>query len=169
MNLERYLDKYDRFTFFWGPESPFSQWHPATFFIEGFHFNCAEQYMMYKKALLFDDYEIAAKIMGSNSPRNQKKLGRQVNGFDLEVWKKASWRIVFRGNFAKFSQNPGMSSKLRETQGTLMVEANPYDYLWGIGIAQDEPAIQKPHKWPGQNRLGLILTDIRERLLGNDL
>ena len=40
----------ETFTFFFGAESPFSQWHPAEFEVEGVVYNCAEQYMMHRKA-----------------------------------------------------------------------------------------------------------------------
>lgn len=38
------------YVFFWREGSPFSQWHPAEFKVDGLEFNCAEQYMMYSKA-----------------------------------------------------------------------------------------------------------------------
>ena len=41
----------ERFTFFFGAESPFSQWHSAAVFaVDGVEYNCAEQYMMHRKA-----------------------------------------------------------------------------------------------------------------------
>lgn len=40
----------ERFFFFWKSKSPFSQWHEAQFVVDGVQFNCAEQYMMYRKA-----------------------------------------------------------------------------------------------------------------------
>lgn len=40
----------ESFTFFYGNASPFSQWHPARFTVEGVEYNCAEQYMMHQKA-----------------------------------------------------------------------------------------------------------------------
>lgn len=40
----------EKFTFFFGADSPFSQWHPAKFEVDGVTYNCAEQYMMYQKA-----------------------------------------------------------------------------------------------------------------------
>ena len=40
----------ERFTFFFRSASPFSQWHPAEFEVNGVLFNCAEQFMMYQKA-----------------------------------------------------------------------------------------------------------------------
>ena len=43
-------DDKEKFTFFYGTASPFSQFHPATFTVDGVEFNCAEQFMMYNKA-----------------------------------------------------------------------------------------------------------------------
>lgn len=40
----------EKFTFFFRSESPFSQWHPSEFKVDGVHFNCCEQFMMYQKA-----------------------------------------------------------------------------------------------------------------------
>lgn len=40
----------EKFTFFFGAESPFIQWHPAVFTLDGVEYNCAEQYMMSQKA-----------------------------------------------------------------------------------------------------------------------
>ena len=40
----------EKFFFFWKSKSPFSQWHKAEFVVDGVEFNCAEQYMMYRKA-----------------------------------------------------------------------------------------------------------------------
>lgn len=40
----------EKFFFFWKSKSPFSQWHTAEFVVDDVEFNCAEQYMMYRKA-----------------------------------------------------------------------------------------------------------------------
>ena len=42
------------FTFFFTEASPFSQWYRCSFTAGANKFNCAEQYMMHGKALLFD-------------------------------------------------------------------------------------------------------------------
>ena len=43
-------DSDETFTFFFGSKSPFSQWHPAEFEVDSVTYNCAEQYMMHRKA-----------------------------------------------------------------------------------------------------------------------
>ena len=43
-------DDRDKYEYFWKARSPFSQWHPSKFVVDGKTYNCAEQYMMYHKA-----------------------------------------------------------------------------------------------------------------------
>jgi len=43
-------DPEEGYTLFWRQQSPFSQWHPAYFDVDGIIYNCAEQYMMHQKA-----------------------------------------------------------------------------------------------------------------------
>ena len=40
----------EKFTFFFGAKSPFSQWHSAVFTVDGVQYSCAEQFMMHQKA-----------------------------------------------------------------------------------------------------------------------
>src|SRR5687768_8738127 len=146
------------FTFFWRPDSPFSQWHPATFTALGRRFTCAEQFMMHGKALLFGDAEVAAEILAAEDPRAHKALGRKVRGFDDARWKASRGAIVYAGNHAKFTQNPALLEVLLATRGTELVEASPTDRIWGIGMTSANPACTDRTKWRGQNLLGQILT-----------
>jgi ribA/ribD-fused uncharacterized protein len=158
--------KYTKYTFFYKTRSPFSNWHPSIFEDEtGIEYNCSEQYMMYQKALLFGDKEILAEILDTPDPREQKALGRKIKGFDSKIWEANAKRIVYEGCKLKFEQNPHLLNKLLETEGTLLVEASPYDKIWGIGLGEDDPRIQDPKNWQGTNWLGEVLTDLRENLI----
>jgi predicted NAD-dependent protein-ADP-ribosyltransferase YbiA (DUF1768 family) len=42
----------EEFFFFYGAQSPFSQWYECSFIVDRIRFTCAEQYMMYKKAII---------------------------------------------------------------------------------------------------------------------
>ncbi|WP_127589223.1 NADAR family protein [Paenibacillus koleovorans] len=155
----------EKFTFFYRTESPFSQWHPAIFEIDGIHFNCAEQYMMYQKAKLFKDEEIAAKVLSAPTPREQKELGREVRNFHRNKWETHCKPFVYEGNYAKFTQNRQLLEKLLATQGTTLVEASPTDRIWGVGLLEDDPRILNRETWRGTNWLGEVLTNLREDLL----
>src|SRR3954466_8109738 len=125
----------EEFTFFWS--GPFSQWHRCRFTVAGKTYNCAEQYMMEQKALLFDDRQTAERIMQAGHPRTQKALGRQVRGFLKEHWDAVAREVVYRGNWAKFTQDPELHAALLATAGTTLVEASPHDTVWGIGLAEE--------------------------------
>ncbi|BCO16270.1 NADAR family protein_gp217 [Bacillus phage vB_BceM_WH1] len=151
------------YTFFWG--GIFSQWHKSKFEVDGITFNCAEQYMMYQKALLFGDEEVAKKILTKSNPRDQKDLGRKVKGFVEETWNKHAKEIVYKGNYAKFTQNPELLKGLKATGQTLLVEASPHDDIWGIGL-DEKTARKTPEKdWKGTNWLGEVLTNLRFNLI----
>ena len=153
------------FTFFFTEAHPFSQWYRSRFEALGHVFGCAEQYMMFGKATLFGDDEIGRQILAADHPRQHKALGRKVRGFDDAVWKRERERIVHAGSHAKFTQNPELRAALVATAGTTLVEASPYDRIWGIGLAATDPRAQDPAQWRGQNLLGKILTRLRDELI----
>ena len=162
--------EFEEFTFFWN--GPFSQWHACDFEVDGIEYNCAEQYMMAEKARLFGDEDTLERIMESGSPRTQKALGRVVDGFSKEVWEDDDtengrpfcWNVVHAGNMAKFSQNEYLLDALLATGTTTLVEASPYDRIWGIGLAEGDPGCGSRDSWQGLNWLGEVLIDVRERL-----
>lgn len=155
----------EKFTFFYRTASEFSQWHPCEFEIDGHQFNCAEQWMMYGKATLFGDGEIAQQILKTSHPRDQKKLGRKVKDFDVTTWQANAKEIVYQGNYAKFTQNDKLKEVLLATAGTTLVEASPTDKIWGIGLAENDARAHSRETWQGTNWLGEVLTQLREDLL----
>ena len=155
----------EKFTFFWKSGSPFSQWHHSVFEVDGVTYTSAEQYMMHQKALMFNDTETAILIMNTDSPRDQKALGRQVKPFDAKKWNEHCQDIVMKGNLAKFTQNPSLLAALKATAGTEIVEASPHDTIWGIGLEEHDPRAHNRNTWRGTNWLGEILTQLRNYLI----
>jgi len=153
--------------FFWHEDEKngwFSQWYDAPFVIEGITYRSCEQYMMAKKALLFDDIKIYYAIMAEASPKNCKKLGREIHNFDSAKWDACKEEIVYNANYAKFSQHPELKQKILTTGNATLVEASPYDTIWGIGMKASEPGANDPSCWKGQNLLGCILAKVRSEL-----
>lgn len=153
----------EQFYFFWS--GPLSQWHSSRFKIDGIVFNTAEQYMMYSKAILFNDHDAAKKILRTTSPREQKSLGRKVKNFNVQKWEAVARDIVYRGNYAKFTQDPTLLQLLINTAPSILVEASPYDKIWGIGLDEYQAVNMEPSQWPGKNWLGLTLTKLRDDLI----
>ena len=80
---------------------------------------------MYRKALLFEDKDIAKQILQCRNPRQVKSLGRSVKGFDESKWKKYREIIVYQANLLKFTQNQELSDRLLATGDSELVEASP--------------------------------------------
>lgn len=155
----------DKYIFFWG--GIYSQWYKSKMIINGIEYNCCEQYMMHQKSLLFEpekNKEISEKIMKSLDPKEQKSLGRQLVGFNKEIWDSKSLSIVFKGNLSKFSQNKILLNEMMSTGNRIFVEASPNDKIWGIGLHYDDEGIDNPENWMGTNLLGQVLTIVRNEL-----
>ena len=106
--------------------------------------------MMAGKAQLFGDSEIREQILKCNAPKQIKALGRKVRSFDQKVWDKFKYAIVLGGNWCKFSQNRDLREFLLSTGDSVLVEASPYDNIWGISLAASSPEAQNPVQWRGQ-------------------
>ncbi len=54
---------------------------------------------------------------------------------------------------------------LHDTGNKVLVEASPYDTIWGIGMRKSEDGITNPHNWKGLNKLGFALMEVRDLLM----
>ncbi|MBI9010543.1 MAG: NADAR family protein [Tenericutes bacterium] len=161
------------FLFFWGHEklkdgeitkSCLSQWWKSKFSIDTYTYCCMEQYLMASKARLFNDEKTLEKIMKSSNPKKIKALGRRVKNFKEEIWKDRRYSIIVNGNLSKFLQNQKLLNYLLDTQDKILVEANPYDKIGGVGMAADNNKIINPLNWKGENLIGFALMDVRDEL-----
>uniref|UniRef100_A0A8B8CH10 Uncharacterized protein LOC111119006 n=1 Tax=Crassostrea virginica TaxID=6565 RepID=A0A8B8CH10_CRAVI len=157
-----------KYEYFGGNHSVFSQWYLSDFEVDGIKFNCAEKYMMYHKAVLMEDYEIADYILTLDDPSEMKQQGRYVRNFDQKLWDENCQAIVAEGNIAKFSQNEKLKATLLSTYPKTLVFASPKDRIWGIGLTEDDPRAWNKKSWSGGNVLGEILTRVRDKLMGMD-
>jgi ribA/ribD-fused uncharacterized protein len=158
---------------FWGHKPPLdggvgtgclSQWYPSPFTVDGLSYATAEHWMMAGKARLFGDADGLAAVLAAPGPGQAKAAGRKVRGFDEEAWRSARYDIVVVGNRAKFGQHADMRGFLVSTRDKVLVEASPYDRIWGIGMPPDHPDVSRPSAWRGLNLLGFALMDVRDRL-----
>ncbi|MCU7617511.1 NADAR family protein [Chryseobacterium sp. PBS4-4] len=174
--LENIIEKFQNkekleFLFFWGhtvkeevTKACFSQWFPAEFEEEGRIYKTAEHYMMAGKAKLFNDHETLEEVLKSETPSQAKSLGRKVKNFNPKIWDEHKYEIVKEGNCLKFSQNDKLKEFLLSTNTKTLVEASPYDTIWGIGMLETYPKAVNPSLWNGENLLGFALMEVRDLL-----
>lgn len=162
-----------KYLFFWGHMNKynekvgkfcFSQWFESPFTVGNITYKTAEHWMMAHKSLLFGDKNIFEKIINCNKPGEAKELGRQVLGYDDQVWNKKKFEIVKIGNIHKFNQHPELANYLLKTENKILVEASPVDTIWGIGLPQGSKDIENIYAWRGQNLLGFALMEARDFL-----
>lgn len=151
-----------------------SNFYPApiklTYYDDDLYFSCSEQVFMYIKAMYFEDVETADKILNfKGHPIGYKKLGRQVQGFSDKKWELFRIKTMLFANWNKFNQNPELKEELIETGDLVLVEASPFDKIWGIGLAtHDEEGLplkewSNRYKWKGDNHLGRVLMHLRRQ------
>ena len=132
--------------------------------VHGQTYRHAEAFMMAEKARLFGDEETRRAVLLADHPDEAKRLGRSVRGFDENIWATARHDIVLRASLAKFEQNEALGRHLRSTSPAVIVEASPYDRIWGVGLSAGDGGVDTPSQWRGLNLLGFALTHTRKLL-----
>ena len=162
-----------KYLFFWGNQpskdgtitkSCLSQWWLADFMVAGTLYRSTEHWMMAEKARLFNDDKTLTQILAAQSPAEAKKLGREIQRFEPEIWEERKLEIVITGNRHKFGQHQNLAKFLLSTNDRVLVEASPVDTIWGIGLPADSPDANKPTQWLGPNLLGFALMEVRDQL-----
>lgn len=141
-----------------------SNWYLSDFSVDGIQYSSMEQYMMYQKALLFQDMEIAKQILNTSNVGKIKALGRSVKNYEDVIWNGMRQIIVYQGLLQKFQQNTELKEKLLATQEHLLAECAVQDKIWGIGLSMKDERRLHLDKWQGQNLLGFSLMRVRSAL-----
>ena len=139
-----------------------SNWYHSDFLIDDVEYTSMEQYMMYQKAIRFQDISIAEEILATQDVARIKELGRSVSGYNDNIWSGIRQIVVYEGLKAKFAQNDNLRRQLVETQGAILAECAVKDCIWGIGLSMHDPKRLNPEQWRGKNLLGYTLMMVRD-------
>lgn len=154
----------DKFVFFWGKEDIYSNFFFHPFKHQELNFKWSEQAVMYRKAKFFGADEIANKILQAKTPKECKDFGRSRQiPFNETLWVENRERIYKEVLLDKFS-SPKLKEQILATKDKTLVEASPYDNIWGIKMSAEHPDAENPSKWKGLNLLGKVLMEVREEL-----
>ena len=151
----------DTHIYFWG--SYLSNFYWAPFTVQDITYHSSEQYFMMCKAIQFDDFDAAEKILNAHDAKAAKALGRKVKNFDVNVWDEHSLPAMLDAVLYKFEEpnNIVIRERLLETGNKILVEASPLDKIWGVGLHEDDDLILNESNWLGENRLGEVLMRVR--------
>ena len=94
-----------------------------------------------------------ANFTASQSKKEGRKLALRQD------WEEVKGQVMYEICLAKFTQNEDLKMKLLSTDGRHLIEGNHWhDNTWGNCTCEKCASVQ------GQNRLGVILMEIREEL-----
>lgn len=124
-----------------------------------------EHWMMWQKARVFRDPDMAAKIIAATDQGTVKHLGKQVHGYSDGVWDAVNQQLMRVGLRQKFVQNDRLLNNLLSTGSAVLGEAaGTNDKKWGVGFFKGNPKLDDPANWYGRNLLGRTLADVRSDL-----
>lgn len=125
--------------------------------------DCYELIMAFKNKELTREEVVNAKNLTTWKQIQSliKKLGREVSNYDDTIWSAKRVAVVSVASREKYSQNLDLKEILMAQGDNIMVEASPYDKIWGIGLSEADAKKMPQEKWPGLNLLGDILTDLK--------
>jgi len=156
INWERETDTH---IYFWN--GIFSNFHSVEFEYKDHIFQNTEQAFMWEKAMYFNDMVMANKILNTPIPGKAKALGRKVKNFDDKKWTLISYQIMCNVNRAKYGQHSDLQKVLLSTGSKIIVEASPYDKIWGVGLHWSDDKLLNESNWDGLNLLGKCLMEVR--------
>jgi len=137
----------------------------SNFKIADVTYNIVQQYGQHRKAqLLYDDVK-ASQIMNATNPDEQRRIGSKVMHFNKDTWNNKTNLIMHEANFNKFMQNSELKQELLATAGSTLAQACPFRGDWSTGYFVDERNCHNRQQWNGMNKLGEILTILREEIL----
>jgi hypothetical protein len=145
-----------------------SNWYLSDFTVDGVSFSSMEQYMMYKKAVVFKDKDIASKILKTDDVERIKEYGRQVSNYNDTIWNGMRQIIIYKGLLEKFRQNEKLKKALLDTGDDILAECAVSDKIWGIGLSMKDSNKNDIKAWRGQNLLGFALMLVRDELRKSD-
>ena len=155
------------YKFFWSGASPLSNFYLVDYYHDklGHKLCCSEQDYMWHKAMFFGDTDLANKILMLKEPKHIKAAGQTVKGRDKDEWAKVKTTKMYDVVYRKFTATPELFQYLKDTGNEFLVEASPYDRVWGIGYNKYD-ALKVPVTEWGNNLLGHILMNLRSSFNG---
>ncbi len=128
----------------------FSNFSRHPFELDGKRWPTSEHYFQAQK---FAGTAHAETIRQARTPKEAAELGRDRRHPLRPNWEKVKDDVMRRAVLRKFETHADIQATLLSTDDAVLVEQTTGDYYWGCGA-----------DGTGQNKLGRILMEVRERL-----
>ncbi|OSX73726.1 hypothetical protein BU14_0330s0016 [Porphyra umbilicalis] len=139
---------------------------------QAFPYDHIEQWLAATMADLGGEQAIASRIRSPHmNPSSARRLGLTVAARTNRIpWLVERKEVAFVGCLAKFVADPALAAALVATAAgpagpRRLVGATQQEREWGVGLSIDDPGVEDPSAWRGENLLGVALERVRDVLL----
>ena len=151
---------------FGGYRDRLSNMYPCDFLHRGIPVKSSEHAFGYDKAVANGNQELADMILEAKHAGEAKSMADTITCID--TWdEERGAKIMEDINMEKYEQVEECREELLATEGQIIAEAVPSnrDRFWGTGLDKNATLNTTPAKWPGKNRMGGILMNVRDKLI----
>ena len=127
-------------------------------------FPSAEHAYQWKKAIDCGKEQLASDILRAEHAGKAKRLSKTISAEVTRQWEQSSISAMNTIIEAKAAQVPEFRKRLLETEGYYLAEATT-DKYWASGLSLDDTEKVNPRFYPGENKLGHLLMEMRDVLL----
>ena len=146
---------------FRGHLNPLSNFYQCKVKLDDMEFQSAEHAFQWTKAQDLQEYSTAEEIYNARHAGAAKAISRDLNEKDVEEWSEHRGQQVMRQVLeAKMASNKVFYDAVLSTGSSTIAEATS-DKLWACGLPPDTAVVTKPSFFPGKNKLGLLMMEIR--------
>ena len=152
---------------FRGEKHPLSNFFPVTLSSEGNTYKTAEHMYQHQKATTMNMPDVAANILQTDKAIDAKNIGDALNQHtDISKWESKKVTIMRSILELKYHSCKEFRDRIQDSGKKLIVEATGHSF-WASGLPPRATATQPCDSWPGQNRLGQILMEMRAIKFGS--
>ena len=117
----------------------------------------------WKKAMDVGKDMLAEDIRNAEHAGKVKRLSKAIPEDTTAEWEPQCLKIMQTIVDAKAGQVPGFRQGLLDTEQSYLAEAT-FDKFWANGLSSEDTEKIYPKYFPGQNKLGILLMDLRDLL-----
>ena len=148
---------------FQGYEDPLSNFYPCQIKVFGVSTSSAEHAYQYSKAVQCGHPDVATEILSAKTALQAKRLSSSLPY-------NPNWELVKEDQMAqvleaKAKGSPEFCDTLIQSSSNILVEAVQGDLFWSSGLNKEQVLRVKKNSWPGKNRMGKLLTDLRAKIV----
>ena len=142
----------------------FSNFFPCNIEVDGITFPSVEHGYQWYQAKDANLEDLAEQIKNAPHAGKAKKLSKSIPREFRDNWEKINIEKMKTLLKAKVAQVPAFEAALIESSGSILAESTP-DRFWASGLSNEDTEKTNPQTWPGLNKLGHLMMDIRQGIL----